>query len=194
MTGATAPLLIVISGLAASGKTTVGRSIAQRLSMPLIDKDEILEALFDSLGCDDPDQRHRLSRASDEVLYRLAASTSAAVLVNWWDQETAPVRLRAITTSLIEVFCECPSEVAGARFAARERHPGHLDRLRTPEDHKQGIVRMRETFRGPLGLSEYLVTVNTGREVDVAALLRRVTSAIAEASWSDLSGSGEARR
>jgi cytidylate kinase len=67
--------LTVVSGLAASGKTTVGRLLSERLSLPLIDKDVILEALFDSLGCDDRYQRYRLSRASDDVLYALAESS-----------------------------------------------------------------------------------------------------------------------
>ena len=77
-----ARLLVVVSGLAASGKTTVGRLLSERLSLPLIDKDAILEALFDSLGCDSRDQRYRLSRVSDDVLYALAESSrTAAVLV-----------------------------------------------------------------------------------------------------------------
>ena len=123
-------LLVVVSGLPASGKTTVGRAISPGLSLPLLDKDDILEALFDSLGCGDRDQRERLSRASDEVLLRLAGTSTAAVLVNWWNHDTAPARLHAISDSLVEVFCDCPVDVAAARFAARDRHPGHLDRIR----------------------------------------------------------------
>lgn len=113
--------------------------LSERLTLPLIDKDVILEALFDSLGCDDRDQRYRLSRASDEVLYALAESSGAAVLVNWWNHDTAPARLRAISSSLVEVFCDCPVELAAARFAARRRHPGHLDQLRSPEEHQEGV-------------------------------------------------------
>lgn len=174
-----ARLLLVVSGLAASGKTTVGKALSERLSVPLLDKDTILEALFDSLGCDDRQQRHSLSRASDEVLYRLAAEASGtAVVVNWWNHDTAPARLHTISPSLVEVFCECPVEVAAARFVARERHRGHMDHLRTPEDHEEGLQRMRETFRGPLRLSELLVTVDTSRAVDHDALAERVRSAI----------------
>ena len=62
--------LVVVSGLTASGKTTVGRLLSERLAMPLIDKDAILEVLFDSVGCNDTTQRTRLSRASDEVPLR----------------------------------------------------------------------------------------------------------------------------
>ena len=50
MTTMGARLLVVVSGLPASGKTTVGRVLSEGLSLPLIDKDAILEALFDSLG------------------------------------------------------------------------------------------------------------------------------------------------
>jgi shikimate kinase len=174
-----AHLLVVVSGLAASGKSTVGRLLSKRLTMPLIDKDAILEALFDSLGCDDRDQRYRLSRASDEVLYALAESSGTAVLVNWWDHETAPSRLRAISSSLVEVYCDCPVEVAAARFAARRRHQGHLDHLRSPEEHEQGIRHMREAYRGPLRLSEPIVTVDTSHSLSANSVIERVRSAIA---------------
>lgn len=173
--------LIVVSGLAASGKTTVGRLLSERLRMQLIDKDVILEALFETLGCDDHDQRYRLSRASDEILYALAESSETAVLVNWWNHDTAPARLRAISSSLVEVFCDCPIETAAARFAARRRHPGHLDQLRSPEEHKEGIRRMRESYRGPLGLSEPIVTIDTSRPLTPDIVVERVRSAMATA-------------
>jgi predicted kinase len=174
-----AHLLVVVSGLAASGKTTVGRLLSEQLSLPLLDKDAILEALFDSLGCNDRDQRYRLSRASDEVLYSLARASGTAVLVNWWNHDTAPARLRALSSSLVEVFCDCPVDIAAARFAARRRHRGHLDRLRTAEEHEDGIRRMRETFRGPLGLSEPVITVDTSGALDTELVVERVRAAIA---------------
>ncbi|MCP3421254.1 AAA family ATPase [Nocardioides pinisoli] len=70
--------LVVVSGLPASGKTTVGRLLGERLAMPVIDKDAILEVLFDSLGCPDRAERTRLSRASDEVLYACPTDVAAA--------------------------------------------------------------------------------------------------------------------
>ncbi|WP_166391384.1 shikimate kinase [Nocardioides ochotonae] len=163
--------------MAASGKTTIGRALSRRLSLPLLDKDDILESLLDSLGCFGREQRYRLSRASDEVLYRLARSSPAAVLVNWWDHDTAPERLRAISASLVEVFCDCPVELAATRFAARERHPGHLDRLRTPYDVEESVRGMRASFRGPLGLNDAPVVVDTSRPVDLDNLVERVRAA-----------------
>src|SRR5689334_3614554 len=109
--------LVVVSGLPGSGKSTLGTALAGALGLPLIDKDDVLEAMFDRLGCDDREQRERLSRASDEVLFRVAATSGGAVLVNWWNHATSPARLEAISDRVVEVFCACPLEVAAARFA-----------------------------------------------------------------------------
>ena len=53
---------IVLSGLPASGKSTLGRAVAKALRLPMLDKDELLEALFESRGIGDADWRRRLSR------------------------------------------------------------------------------------------------------------------------------------
>ncbi|SFY45435.1 hypothetical protein SAMN02787144_10745 [Streptomyces atratus] len=62
-----------ISGLLGSGKSPLARSLARRLSLPVIDKDVILESLYDSLGVGDHAWRNRLSRASDDIMFALAA-------------------------------------------------------------------------------------------------------------------------
>jgi predicted kinase len=167
--------LVVVSGLPASGKTTVGKALSERLFMPLIDKDAILEALFESLGCPDRGERYRLSRASDEVLYTLAGAAQAAVVVNWWDHDSSPARLRDIASSVVEVFCDCPVEVAAERFESRRRHPGHHDTRRSPAEVAEGVRRMRQTFVGPLGVGD-LVRVNTEAPVDVDLVAGQVLS------------------
>lgn len=178
MSSMVARLLVVVSGLPASGKSTVGAYLSTGLSLPLLDKDAVLEALFDSLGCEDRDQRERLSRASDEVLLRLARESTAAVVVNWWNQDSAPGRLAEAADSLVEVFCDCPLDVAADRFEVRERHPGHLDRTMTTAEREPGRRLLRDTYRGPLGLGGPLVTVDTSRPVDAEGLLDRVRAAI----------------
>ena len=174
----TARLLVVVSGLPASGKTTVGTVLSERLSLALIDKDAILEALFDSLGCADRNERQRLSRASDEVLFGLAAAADTAVLVNWWNHDSAPSRLQAAGAVVVEVFCDCPVEVAATRFEARIRHPGHHDFRRSPEQLAEDIEHMRKWYRGPLGLNENPVHIDTSRPLDADRVTRRVLAAI----------------
>lgn len=171
--------MIVITGLLASGKTTVGRLLSQELALPLIDKDTILEALFDALGCRDRSERTRLSRASDEVLFSLAGTAVNPVLVNWWDHDSAPSRLLAIRSAIVEVFCDCPVEMAAARFEAPERHVGHHDSRRSPVEVEQDIDRVRDTYRGPLSLGCPLVRVDTGGNLDRDAVVSQVRTAVA---------------
>lgn len=41
---------IIVSGIPASGKSTIGRAVAAALELAMLDKDEILETLFSSRG------------------------------------------------------------------------------------------------------------------------------------------------
>ena len=59
---------VVISGLPGSGKTTLARRLAPALNLPLIDKDDILDRLFEAKGSGDAVWRRRLSRESDVIL------------------------------------------------------------------------------------------------------------------------------
>ncbi|WP_370290516.1 AAA family ATPase [Nocardioides sp.] len=161
--------LIVVSGLPASGKSTVGAALADRLGVALIDKDDILESLFDALGCEDDVQRRRLSRAADEVLVRVAARAGSAILVNWWDVDVID-RIRAIGSPMVEVRCSCPPEVAAARFARRWRHSGHLD---TREGTQARADRAALFDMPPLdfGLDGGKLVVDTTSAVDVDRLI-----------------------
>jgi predicted kinase len=163
-----------VSGLPGSGKSTLARTLARALGQPHVDKDAILETLFDSLGVGDEPWRHRLSRASDEILYTVAAGTRGAVLDNWWQREWAAGRLPRLGR-LVEVHCDCPVEVAASRFRARRRHPGHLDPDLTDVELADRIEVVRSTYQGPLRLGGPVLTVDTHRPVDVAALVSEIT-------------------
>jgi predicted kinase len=169
-------LHIVVTGLPASGKSTLGRLLHRELALPLLDKDTILESLYDALGSRDRRERSRLSRASDEVLLSLAATARSAILVNWWREDVAS-RLLRLGVPLIEVFCGCPFEAAAARFEARERHPGHHGRARTPAEVEQAASQLRTTWRGPLGLGS-LVRVDTSDGMDARDVVSRVRQAV----------------
>lgn len=58
---------VVVSGLPGSGKSTVARLVSPALNLPVIDKDDILERLFDSKGVGDASWRRALSRQSDVI-------------------------------------------------------------------------------------------------------------------------------
>ncbi|GAA2425709.1 AAA family ATPase [Streptomyces pulveraceus] len=165
---------VVISGLPGSGKSTLARSLAGRLSLPLIDKDVILESLYDSLGVGDHAWRGRLSRASDDIMLALAADAHRAVLDNWWHHDTAPGRLQSLAGLLIEVHCDCDVALAAERFQARTRHRGHLDPQLTPQQFAERVTAVRATYPGPLNLGGPLLTVDTSRPADIAEVAEKI--------------------
>jgi adenylylsulfate kinase-like enzyme len=162
---------VVVSGLPASGKTTLARRLAPALALPLFDKDDILEGLFEGLGVGDVDWRQRLSRASDEILQRLAQHSNGAVLTSFWRKPeisnpsgTPTDWLADASQPIVEVYCLCDPEVAAARFVNRLRHPGHLDSVKRPEDVLSHFRILAAT--GPLGLGK-LLQVDTTRAIDL---------------------------
>ncbi|MER5204793.1 AAA family ATPase [Streptomyces sp. NPDC002825] len=168
---------VIVSGLPASGKSTLARGLAAELGLPVIDKDVILESLYDSLGVGDQSWRHRLSRASDDILFALAADAGRAVLVNWWHRDTAPARLRQLDAQLVEVFCDCDTGLVAERFRTRERHPGHLDQDLTLKEISDRLT-VWATHPGPLGLGGHALIVDTGRPVDITTLAEEVDALI----------------
>lgn len=166
---------VVVSGLPASGKSTVGAALAAALDLPLFDKDAILEALYESLGVGDAEWRNQLSRSADLVLQRLATQSNGAVLVSWWkhplsplDSGTSTAWLRELPGELIELHCRCSARVAVERFFARNRHAGHLDGERS-QMHELSKFEQFEAL-GALGLGR-VIEVDTERPVELDALL-----------------------
>ena len=169
-------VFVVVSGLAGSGKSTVARLLASSLELPLLDKDVILEALFDSLGVGDEGWRARLSRAGDEVLFRLADSGPGAVLDSWWRHETARDRLGLLPGRTVEVFCDCDPDTAARRFAGRVRHPGHLDAAVSDAELARRADHLRQNYPGPLRLGGPLLILDTNGPVDGPELIVQVAT------------------
>jgi len=168
-------LSLVVTGLPASGKSTLARAVGNALALPVVDKDEILEALFDSLGVGDAEWRRRLSRAADEVLRRQASQFPGAVLTSWWRHSQSPVEsgtspewLASLPGPLIEIHCLCDPRIAAERFLARRRHKGHLD---GGKSYPELLASFEDQASlGPLGVGR-LVQVSTDGEVDLGAVL-----------------------
>ena len=133
---------VVVSGLPASGKSTLARRLGPALNLPVIDKDDILERLFESRGTGDAARRRTLSRESDEILQQRAiAAADGAVLASFWrvpgmpsDTGTPTQWLSALSTHLVNVHCVCDAETAVDRFLRRQRHRGHLDETRSRDE------------------------------------------------------------
>ncbi len=166
------PLLVIVTGAPGSGKTTIARSLAEELSLPLLAKDDIKEALFDALGTGDREHSRMLGRATYEVLVavtrRLLDSGVSCILESNFThadslRSLAPVRI-------VQIFCTAPVDVIVERYSLRSRHPGHLDAEIVPELRE----RLAAGEWQPLDLDGKLITLDTSTPVDVRSLAATV--------------------
>jgi predicted kinase len=170
-----ASLVVVVTGLAGSGKTTVAKALADALDVPLISKDAIKEALFAAVGAGDFDWASLLSRAADAALVRIAAGLDRGVLDNYWRPETVDQLAAVVNAPMVEVYCRVDPGVAADRFLSRIRHRGHGDAERDPDDVRSASVAVAGRF--PLKTLGPVVKVDTESAIDAAAVAAAVVAA-----------------
>ena len=173
-------IAVVMSGLPASGKSSLGRSLASQLGWPVLDKDDFLEARYEQQPVERMEERRKLSRLSDGDFQAAASELERVVLVSHWTPATGPVDTGTATAwvaqtydRVIEVYCKCPADVAIDRFHNRTRHRGHLDAQRPRDRFAAWMAEMNDGY--PLDLGTVL-EVDTTQRVDLDALCAHIAA------------------
>ncbi len=157
------PLLVVVSGAPATGKTTLAIRLAQELQLPALLRDVIKEALCDTLGAPDRARSRELGAASYAVLYRvltvlIEGGSGAVVESNFrCGQSEDGLRPQVERARSVLIHCQADAAEITRRYTNRERHPGHHDRAALPEllqDLKAGAFE-------PLDLEVPVLRVDT---------------------------------
>jgi hypothetical protein len=128
--------------------------------------------LFTALGVGDRAWSLRLRAAALNVVWSVLEDCPTGGVIDIWidptrDPESVRTGLAATGVgSVSEILCEVQGDVAADRYAARDRHPGHL-----PPDEAT-LTRIREAARviEPLGVGRTL-RVDTTSEVDLGEVL-----------------------
>lgn len=145
------PYLIVVTGLPATGKSTLARELARLLRAPLIGKDMIKEPLLDVLGAADSERSRQLSTASFAILFGiarelLASGLSLIVEGNFRPGEHERPLLAGLPpgTGILQVLCRVEESERLERLQRRatdpRRHAGHRDAARSAMADQGGFL------------------------------------------------------
>lgn len=169
------PLLVVVTGMPAAGKSTVAGALSEALSLPLIARDRIKEQLYETLGAGDVQWSSRLGAASFALVFDLAAvlleaGQSAIVEANFFRGDAEAEFAALPAHHVAQIHCRAPLELLVERYRSRRRHPGHHD--------DQKVQLLGERFdRGTheaLALPGDIIRVDTSRHVELTAIADRV--------------------
>jgi predicted kinase len=157
---------VLVGGWPGAGKTTLATALAAELSLAVLHKDEVKEALMDALGPPATvEESRRLGTAAVTALLRVARGCPGAVIDSTWYPCCLPM-VAALGGPFAEIRCRVDKTTARVRYGRRQRDERHLDSLRTPDELWGSPVE-------PLGVGP-LIEVDTAADVDVAALATRI--------------------
>lgn len=194
---------ILITGIPASGKTTLAKALSRQMGIPWFSKDGIKEQLFDTVGFQSREEKVRLGIASQELLYYAAEQLMQCglpfILENNFEdssREGLARLLEAYSYQAVTILLTGDYRQIYQRFLAREqspqRHRGHVVNDCYPgsksqpqaisyEDFVRG-VQARGMDRFTVGGSRIVLDATHPEQVDYPSLLRQIADCREEMS------------
>ncbi|BDP40370.1 hypothetical protein DAETH_03390 [Deinococcus aetherius] len=171
----TSPILLVVSGLPASGKTYLGSRLARELGWPFVSKDEYKQILHDHL----PDlTRAQAGPLSFGIMYHIAGVILAAggnvVLETHFYRGLSEPKIETVAQThgarIVQLFCEAPLPELKRRHAERVA-TGARPHIDQPFDHAE---LPENACWSPLALDAPLLRVDTTTPLALPNLARWV--------------------
>lgn len=174
--------IIVLAGMPASGKSTVAAQLGKAFGMPILEKDALKEAIFDTIGFQNYAEKRKTDHAANAVLLRCARalldSGISVILDNNFDETSAGVldgMVREYGCKCVTVFLGGDTEAFYRRYVERDRlhlrHLGHVVQEHYPlwegdsPDHDMTREEFREKFE-KRGMANFRIG---GERIDVDA-------------------------
>lgn len=157
---------ILVTGIPASGKSTMAQSLSNELNLPVISKDSIKELLFDNVGFKSREEKVKLGTASMEIMYYVAKQIMKTgqpfILENNFEnnsKEGLDALLSEYAYSALTITLTGDYKVIYERFLKRnvspDRHRGHVvndcypeKEVRSTEELKATSIRFEDYLYG----------------------------------------------
>ena len=199
--------LIIVSGLAATGKTFIAKQIADYLQLPLISKDKIKELLYDSLLLSelyDTRWSRKLTAASMLLMYQYAeieiCLNRSCIIESTFNPEFSTPDILGMrqrcSFNPIQILCYAEGSVVVERFKNRVqsglRHPAHPDALALNDPmYMAKLASGRDEI---LDIGGQIIEVNTTNfeKINLAALTAKLSEFLGiEREYDQAHGSSE---
>ena len=129
--------IIVLTGMPASGKSTLAKKLSEKFNMPILEKDALKEELFDTLGFECYAEKRKLDIAANAVLLKsvesLLEQNVPMIIDNNFDtasQERFVEILNKYNCTAITLFLGGNTDAFYKRYVERDnahaRHLGHV--------------------------------------------------------------------
>jgi predicted kinase len=181
--------LILLHGLPATGKTTLGRQIADKLGVPFISRDRYKEKLYEVLENGDGgiEWSRQLGAASFEIVYAvledLCQAGTDCVVETYWTPKFAEPKLNDLISryqiNSVQIFCHADATVLAKRFADRAkttRHPAHMDEIRLATTNTDLDYNHQHPGNIPLNIPGPCLTLDTTdpKKINLEILLKTI--------------------
>jgi len=183
------PILLVVGGIPGAGKTSLAEKLSQDLGFAYINKDGILEQLWESFNWQgDQSEIPVFRQATFDLLYYFTeqigrVNQSIIIEANFDNIVHSPVIIdlaKKTDFKIIYLHCHSESEIAFQRFKQRHenghRHPLHPTRRTYQQYHKAFIAGRDERLKLPGQTLE--IDLSDFSKFDYLRTLRKIKSLI----------------
>ncbi len=186
---ASQPVLIIVSGPPAAGKSSIVEGLARALGLPLFTKDEMKERFADALGEGAFDHASELGKGSQLQLIatarELVVTGNGVVIESFFHKGITEPQLQPLIlhANAVLVHITAQEDVLVQRYAERMDDPARHEIHNTDSSPEELRTLLREGLGDPLDLDcPSIVLDSTNAEIEINDVVSMVQETLARAA------------